>query len=442
MVSTNSTGGSISTGNAWVIGGSIAGLLAARALSDHYETVRIVERDSALGEPTPRRGAPQGRHVHALLPRGVNAVEKMFPGITEEIINAGAVNGDLCEDAQWCPGGLRLKRSKSNMRVIAASRPFVESFVAKRVAEVPNIQTVTDTVGVGFDQQKGRVTGIQLRDRDGNVRTESADAIVDATGRASKLPAWLVQHGLKKPPEDRIDVKLNYATARFRLSTAKGVNLYAAIVGASPDLPRGGIAQTVEKDVLQVSMAEYGDAPPTEMQDFVEYARTLPQPDLFKWMEGAEPLDEVKTQKVPASYRRHFDRVRHLPDGLLALGDAVCAFNPVYAQGMTVAAVEAEILNDCLAAGHRNISRRYFKAIRSVTDVTWQMGSTNDLSLPVVTGDRSLIDRVVGRWIHRVQIAGTKDSTIAEKFIRVAALLDSPNSLLSPRFAWRVLRTA
>ena len=364
----------------------------------------------------------------------------MFPGITKEIVDGGAINGDLCEDAQWCPGGHRLLRSKSNLRVIAASRPFVESFIATRVTALPNVQFVTGTVGIGFTSENGRISGIKLRERSGEERLEPAEVIVDATGRASKLPDWLAEYGLKKPAEDRIDVGLNYATARFRLSTAKGVKLYAAIIGASPELPRGGIAQTVEDDVLQVSMAEYGATPPTEMNAFVEYAKSLPQPDLFRWMDNAEPIDQVKTQKVPASYRRHFDRVKGLPEGLLALGDSVCAFNPVYAQGMTVAAVEAETLRKCLKESHEKISKRYFRAIRPVTDITWQMGATNDLCIPTVPGSRSLLERIIGKWISRVQLAGTKDPHVAERFIRVAALLDPPTTLLSPRFAWRVVR--
>ena len=222
---------------AWVLGGSVAGLLAAGALAKRYDRVFIVERDASLGAKTPRKGAPQGRHVHALLPRGVAAVEKMFPGIFSEIIEAGATNGDLCGDAQWCPGGHRLKRSESNLRVIAATRPFIESFIAQRVTDLPNIELVTDTVGVGFCAANGKVTGIKLRDRAGVERTEAADVVVDATGRGSQLPKWLEEAGFKAPPEERIDVQLQYATVRFRRSTAPALDLKAAIIGARPDQP-------------------------------------------------------------------------------------------------------------------------------------------------------------------------------------------------------------
>ena len=209
----------------------------------------------------------------------------------------------------------------------------------------------------------------------------------------------------------------------------------------APTSLRGGIGQAVEDDVLQISLAEYFNAPPKNLEEFVEYARTLPQPDLYNWMQGAEAIDEVKTHRVPTTYRRHFDRAKGMPEGLLAIGDAICAFNPVYAQGMTVAAVEAELLDECLSKGKQNLSRRFFKSIRNVTGITWQIGSTNDLSLPQVEGKRDFITRMIGGWINRVQKAATIDSDIAERFIRVAALLDPPSALLSPRFAWRVLRT-
>ena len=427
--------------SAWVLGGSVAGLLAARALADHYDRVVIVERDKAFGDATPRKGAPQGRHVHALLPRGVAAVEKLFPGVFAEIIAAGATNGDLCGDAQWCPGGHRLKRSESDLRVIAATRPFIESFIAKRVTALANVEVLGETTGIGFQVAGGRIARISLRDRSGAERTEDADAVVDATGRGSQLPNWLLQARLGAAPEDRLDVSVRYATARFRRSTAAPINLKAAIIGASAGQPRGGIAQAVEDDVLQVSLAEFSNSPPTELEDFIEYAKTLPQPDLHNWMVGASLLDEIKTHGVPNTYRRHYDRVKGLPDGLLAIGDSVCAFNPVYAQGMTVAAVEAELLSDCLAKGKRGISRRFFRAIRGVTGVAWMIGSTNDLGLPQVEGKRNLITRLIGSWINRVQKAGTVDPYIAARFIRVAALLDPPSALLNPLFAVRVLGT-
>ena len=431
---------SLASDVAWVLGGSVSGLLAARALSDQFKQVFVVERDTQLGETTPRKGAPQGRHVHAFLPRGVESLEYMFPGIFDEIVTGGATNGDLCGDAQWCPGGNRLKRSQSSLPVIAATRPFIESFIARRVENLPNVAFVTSTVGTGIEVKKNKIVGIHLRKADGTEQTHRADVVVDATGRASQLPKWLKELGLTPPREDRIDVQLRYATARFERSTAAKCDLKAAIVGASADRPRGGIAQAVENDVLQVSMAEYNCSPPTKIAEFVDYAKTLPQPDLYNWMRGAEPIDDqVTTQRIPCTYRRHFDKLKDLPDGLLALGDSVCAFNPVYAQGMTVAAVEAETLMRCLEKGTKNLSRRFFRSIRHVTGVTWQIGSTNDLSLPQVTGKRTLQTKIIGSWINLVQRVATHDADVAEQFIRVAALLDPPTSLLQPGFAIRVL---
>ena len=326
------------------------------------------------------------------------------------------------------------------MRVIAGSRPFIESFFAKRVHEIPNIEFVTNVVGTGFVAEQGQITGIRLKNRDGEETVEPANLLMDATGRGSQLPKWLVDYGAGRVPEEVIHVKVGYATARFRRSTADRVNLYALIIGASPDVPRGGIAQCVENDVLQVSMAAYSDSPPTNLEDFMEYAKTLPQPDIHDWMQGAEPLGDIKTHGVPKAFRRKYEKVRGMPKGLLAIADSICSFNPVYAQGMTVAAVEAQILDECLDKGLHQLQKRYFKSIRSVTDVTWQMGSTTDLSMPIVEGNLSLPSRLIASWISRVQQAGTQDPFIAEKFIRVAALLDPPTSLLSPGFIWRVLR--
>ena len=442
MIAFNSGQSKLQDGEAWVIGGSIAGLLAAGALAKHYSKVYVVDRDPSIGTQDPRKGAPQGRHVHALLPRGVAAAETLFPGISEEIINGGANHGDLCEDAQWCPGGHRLKRNRSNTRVIASSRPFIESFFAQRLQLLPNVEFVTNVIGCGFRTIDGRVTDIELRDRDGKQYAKSANVVVDATGRASKLPSWLEKHGYHAPPEDSIDVKIGYASVRFRCSSAKNVNLKALIIGAATDVPRGGIAQAVEHDILQVSLAAYSETPPTNMQEFVEYAKTLAQPDIYNWLQGAEPIDEIKTHGIPKAYRRRFDKIPDIPEGLLAIGDSICAFNPVYAQGMTIAALEAQELDKCLAKRlgkkRKRVSKHYFKAIRSITETAWTMGSTSDLSMPIIDGQLSFPNNLIAKWIDRVQLAGTRDSSIAQKFVRVAALLDPPSSLLAPAFVWRV----
>ena len=342
MIAFNSGQKKLPDEEAWVIGGSIAGLLAAGALAKHFSKVHVLDRDPSIGTPDPRKGAPQGRHVHALLPRGVAAAETLFPGISEEIINGGANHGDLCEDAQWCPGGHRLKRNRSNTQVIASSRPFIESFFAQRLQSLPNVEFVTNVIGCGFRTTNGRVSEIELRDRSGDEYTKPASIVVDATGRASKLSKWLTGRGYQAPPEESIDVKIGYASVRFRRSSAKNVNLKALIIGAAPDVPRGGIAQAVEHDILQVSLAAYSETPPTDLSEFVRYAKTLAQPDIYHWLQGAEPIDEVRTHGVPKAYRRRFDKVQNIPEGLLAIGDSICAFNPVYAQGMTIAALEAQ----------------------------------------------------------------------------------------------------
>jgi hypothetical protein len=232
---------------------------------------------------------------------------------------------------------------------------------------------------------------------------------------------------------------VRYATARFRLSTAADVGIRAAIIGFRPEHPRAGIAQAIENDQLIVSLTGYGEAPPTEHEPFVAYARSLAQPDIAVWIEGAELLGRIETQNVPVTYRRHYDQLRTLPDGLVAVGDAVCAFNPVYAQGMSVAAVEASLLADCLADGRQRLGQRFFQAIAPVTAVPWQMGAGSDLTVASVAGKRSRVGKVLSAWIRRVQLAASRDAAVAEQFIRVACLLDPPSALLSPRFAWRVL---
>ena len=266
-----------------------------------------------------------------------------------------------------------------------------------------------------------------------------ADLVVDATGRGSRAPRWLAELGYQPPVEETLTVDLGYTSRHYRLDAEVFNGDLAIIVGPTLAQPRGGVAQHQEQDRSIVTLfGILGDHPPTDDAGFLAFAETLPLPDVANLIRDAEPLDEPVLFRYPGSTRRRYELLRRFPDGFLVIGDAVCSFNPMYGQGMSVAAVEAIRLRDQLA--RRPFARAFFRAIRPVVDTPWQIVTGGDLAFPGVVGRRTPMTRFIGGYLARLHAAAEHDGVLSSAFIRVANLLAAPPSLLHPRIALRVLR--
>jgi 2-polyprenyl-6-methoxyphenol hydroxylase-like FAD-dependent oxidoreductase len=431
--------------HAVVIGGSMAGLLAARVLAEAYARVTVVDRDDLAPSGAPRRGVPQGRHIHALLAGGQQALEELFPGLTRELAAHGAPVGDVLGDARLLFGGHRLARAEAGLTVVSASRPLLEERVRARVRALPRVTSAprADVAGLRASPDGGRVTGVRLVQRaDGSAAAVlGADLVVDASGRGSRAPAWLDGLGFGRPGEDRVHVGVRYATRRYRLpARALGGDL-ACIHGPAPDRPRGGALARLEGDMWMVTVfGLLGDDPPTDPEGFLAFARSLPFPDLHEALRGGEPVDDPVAFAFPANLRRRYERMRRLPEGFLVMGDALCSFNPVYGQGMTVAAQQALALREQLTGGDSLDCRRALRSIAAVVDIPWRLTVGADFALPGVAGRRPAGTRVMNRYVARLQAAAAHDPAVARAFVRVTGLVDRPEALLRPAIARRVLR--
>jgi 2-polyprenyl-6-methoxyphenol hydroxylase-like FAD-dependent oxidoreductase len=429
--------------HALVLGGSLAGLMAARVLTEHYETVTVVERDAAPHVGEHRHGVPHGRHTHGLLTRGQQIVEELFPGLTQEMIEGGAPIGDLLGHVRWTFNGHRLCQSGSGLTGLCVHRPVLEGRIRARVAALQNVALLEscDVVGLTADPA-GHITGARLlRRADGSTAEElPADLVIDATGRGSRMPAWLDSLGYPKAKEERVRVRIGYATRLYRLpAQALGRDL-AIIIGATVDSPRGGVLVRLNADVAMVTLiGRLGDDPPTDPDGFVAFARSHQFPDIYDAIVDAEPLDDPVSFRFPASVRRRYERLRRFPDRLLVTGDAACSFNPVYGQGMSVAALDALALRRELERGGVPRPRRFFADIARVIDVPWDIGVGADLAFPGVEGRRTVKTRLINRYIARLHAAATTDAVVAEAFMRVAALVDRPAQLFRPRVSGRVI---
>ncbi|WP_029583924.1 NAD(P)/FAD-dependent oxidoreductase [Bradyrhizobium sp. URHD0069] len=434
-----------SSKRAIVIGASMGGLLAARALADHYREVIVVERDVLPGTYEPRKGVPQGRHTHGLLARGRDVLEQLFPGFTEEMVAQGAATGDVVDQVLWFNHGFYLCNAPSKMLGLAISRPMLEGSVRRRVLQLPNVrlQDRCDVLEPAFDRSQGRVSGVRVQSRGGSDGTQmmNADLVVDASGRGSSSPAWLGALGYPKPREEQIKINLGYATRQYRRLPEHLRGMRGAIIAACPPDWRFGAILAQEGDRWIVTLGGYlGDPAPTDDNGFVAFARSLQKPEIFDVVRVAEPLCPLMPYQFTANLRRHYEELHRFPAGFLVFGDALCSFNPVYGQGMTVACVESLALRECLAEGTQDIAGRFFRAASRLIDIPWQIAVGSDLQHPRVEGKRTTQVRFINWYIAKLYRAAQDDAVLASRFLEVANLMRQPTALLDPQIAFRVWR--
>ncbi len=430
--------------HAVVLGGSIAGLLAARVLADTCEQVTVVDRDVFSEVIQPRQAVPQGHHIHALLARGQQIFEEIFPGFTDELISRGVPVGDFGMSLSWYFNGKMIRKAHTGLVCMAAGRPLLETYIRGRVRAMPNVtfRENTSIRGLVTPTVPSRITGVRIQGPDASAPEEvlDADLVVDTTGRGSRMPHWLEELGYGRVEEERVAMDLTYTTCDYRapLSFDPIGEDIAIIPVATPAMPRGAIFARMP-DRYAISLTGIlGDRPPTDREGFLEYIKSLPVPEIYQAARRAEPLGTPATFRFPASIRRHYERLPKLPGGLLAMGDAACIFNPVYAQGMTAAAVEALVLAGHLAEGSPQPAG-YFRALARVIDAPWDMSAGADLGFKGTKGRRTLKVRMGNIYIPRLQAAAVTDGFLSAAFLRTAGLVDPPQALLRPGVVARVL---
>jgi len=425
-----------------VIGASMGDLLAARALADFYGEVTVVERDALPDVYEPRKGVPQGRHAHGLLARGREVLEQLFPGFTEEMVAQGATSGDIVDKVLWFNHGFYLCNSPSKLFGLAISRPMLEGNVRRRLLQLSNVRlrercTVLEPT---FDQAQRRVTGVSVQSQ-GSDRAQmmNADFVVDASGRGSSSPVWLGAWGYPKPREELIKINLGYVTRQYRRLPEHLRGKSGAIIAACPPDWRFGVVLSQEGGRWIVTLGGYlGDHAPMDDNGFVDFARSLQKPEIFDLVRVAEPLCPLMPYHFSANLRRHYEELSRFPASFLVFGDALCSFNPVYGQGMTVACMEALALRECLAVGTHEIAGRFLRAASQLIDIPWQIAVGGDLQHPRVEGKRTTQVRFINWYIAKLYRAAEDDPVLANRFLEVANLMRQPAALFDPQIALRV----
>jgi len=445
----------VATGrHAVVVGGSLAGLLAAHALAGHADRVTVVERDRFPEGGGTRPGVPQGRHPHVLLEGGQRALESLLPGFLAELRAAGAPWVGMPADMALWQTGRWFRRFPSTTHISTGSRAQLEDLVRRRVLADPSISVLEGTDVVGLLGDAARVRGVRVRERAEGAKAEprdlEADLVVDASGAGTKAPQWLTAIGAGAVHEETIDTGLAYASRIYR--GEGGVYLDDDTLGyyvyPNPQQVHGGGALPLEDGShLVIVSGLRGDEPPTDDDAFEAYVKRLAHPLLDRWMARAEPLTSAFGFRRTSNVRRRYD-LPGTPAGFLAAGDALCTFNPIYGQGMAIAAMSAVALRDALAqAGPRRTptTRRVQRVLLAASRQAWDISAGADRQMPGATGSAVEIkaaDRVAGWYLRRVTERFPGDPVVGRAFRSVLTLSAPVSVLFAPAVLRKVLLTS
>ncbi|MBL7814287.1 MAG: FAD-binding protein [Saprospiraceae bacterium] len=429
-----------------VMGASLGGLMTAKVLSQHFQNVLIIEKDTVNHQPESRKGQPQTRHLHGLLPAGFNVILRYFPDISQALSDAGANLCDFAETMIWQTYGGYRKRFNMNLTGVTMSRPLLEHLVRERVLALPNVQLMDNTSvkQLQTNTDKSRITGILVEQKgDTQPFALDADLVVDVTGRISRTPQWLTELGYEAPPVSEVNVNVGYATRVYkRKENDPRSNNWMLFTPKAPDERRfGGIFPIEDNRWIATIGGWHGDSAAMDENGFNQFAKSLGMPEIADIICNSEPLSEIMPYKFTCSLRRHYEKLNRFPLGYLVLGDAVSSFNPTYGQGMSSASLQAAELDSILSSqvSEEKLALTFFKKAAKVVDIPWQLSVGEDFRYPETTGPKPAGVDFINKYVSKVHKATLKDPIVCEAFLRVMSLLKPPTSLFHPRILWRVL---
>jgi 2-polyprenyl-6-methoxyphenol hydroxylase-like FAD-dependent oxidoreductase len=426
--------------SAVVMGGGLAGLAAARVLSDHYSTVLVLEQDRVENVAEYRRGVPQSRHAQGLLASGAKGLEQLFPGLLDELLGVGAVKCCMTREAHWCHAAAEHFRFDSRVEGVLVSRPLLEGLVRKRVRALSNVNLKEGSrvKRLVVSPDNSGVTGVEVQDGD----AMPADLTVDATGRGSCSPQWLQSMGYGAPEQETITVNLGYVTRHFHRLPHHLNGALLVMIQAAPENGRGGVLLAQEGELWVVTLNSYGEQPPTDLPAFIEFAKGLRAPYIYDVVSQAEPVDAPRSARFPASVRWRYERMRRFPKGYVIIGDALVSSNPAYALGMSLSILEAIELDAALRHGSRNLAHRFLMQVAKVIDFPWSLIAGRDPKMPGAIGRKPPMADFLQWYVDQLHMSARTDPRMVLAFQRVQNLVAPAQSLFSPRIAARVMSDA
>jgi len=439
--------------HAIVIGGGIAGLLAARVLTDYFDQVTIIERDRFPKKPQPRQGVPQSYHPHVLLLQGQLILERLFPKLKDELLCNGAQCVNWTMDFRWLLMGNWTPRFPSEMVSLACTRNLLEAVIRQRLVNDTRVKLLeaNQVTGLLTNTDNTAVVGVRLQDSNGKEAEIPAQLVVDASGRNSKAPKWLQSLGYEMPQETTVKSFLGYATRWYQTLGKSPVDykmLY--LMPKAPDHPRGGVIHQVEDGLWLVNLIGVGrDYPPLDEAGFLNFALSMCIPELYEAIKEAQPISPVYGYQRTENRWRHYEQLSRLPENFVMLGDAVCAFNPVYGQGITVAALGALTLDRCLKRQKPSCSdrvltgfaQRFQKQLAKVNVVPWLMATGDDFRWPTTEGGQPNFRIRLQHWyLNQVMLAASESTEVYKVLLEVIHLLKPPTVLFQFKVLIHILK--
>ncbi|MDA1760634.1 FAD-dependent oxidoreductase [Bacillus cereus] len=429
-----------------VIGGSMAGKLAAKALSSSFKEVIIIEADEEWNGKASRKRVPQGNHPHVLLKGGEKAIEELFPTITNELIAAGSIKNNFTHDLKWHQFGLWKQPFIGDVHMIQQSRSMLESHIQKRIEQVSNITIKYETVveGLVINEKLNKVYGVKTKClHTGNKEEIHADIVVDASGFGSKSIEWLRAYNVEVQ-EEKVRIDLFYATRMFKLKENEKLDYCNMLMSPSfPENPYGVLVQKIEDNRYFVTFSGYANekAPQTD-DEFYNFAENLSISNVTDFLNKAKGITDIKIYKIPYQVRRRFDLVNNLPEGLLVVGDAQCRFDPVFGQGVSVAAMEAHQLQLLLQDRKqldKTFTQQFYKKAAAIIETPWDMTTTEISRHPELKRELTTKQKFQLWYTKQIYRLSASNSDVYIRLVRVMNLIRSPFHLFHPKVLLAVL---
>jgi flavin-dependent dehydrogenase len=432
---------------ALVIGGGLAGMLTAAALAEHAD-VTVLEWDAFPATPQPRRGLPQSNHSHILMRGGVEAIDDLLPGTVDLLYAAGAKkrglpSGTLARGPEgW------MERLDTEAYLLLCSRDLLDHVVRTQVLRLPRVTVREGTKVLGLTGGADRVTGVRIEDADapGGERRLQGDLVIDATGRASRTPAWLTDLGLPPVREDVVDAGITYVSRWFEeppgtRADFPGVMIQLTAGTGRPGRGAGLLPMEDGRWILSL-FGSRGGEPPSDEEGFTQFARDRHHPVIADLIARATPVGPIRTYRNIPDRRRRYEKLR-LPEGFLVTGDAASALNPVHGTGMSVAAQCARLLRKEAARGglRPGLSRRAQSGIAKINGGAWKLAVGTDQGLPELKANIPLRGgEFATKMAARVARTGCRERAVIDAVFSVASLVKPMSAMMTPSFLLAVLR--
>ncbi|WML39741.1 FAD-dependent monooxygenase [Neobacillus sp. OS1-2] len=424
-----------------IIGGGISGKLAARVLAEFFHEVIILERDQEPQGPHPRKGAPQGEHLHALLFAGANGLESLFPGITDTFHKSGAVKINSTQDLSWFHHGVWKVRFDGGYTTTLQTRPHLEWIIEQYMKRISNVtvQYNHSVKNYMYHEEENRIHGVETIDASGSIKTMNADLIVDASGVSSLSTSWLAKRGMQIP-EEQVKIGLSYASKSFSLPESAERDWSIKLVYPHPPQEKiGGTISKVEGNRYMVTLIGYhnaiNDKEVLQNEDsFIEIAQKLPNQDIYTEVKNAVPLSKTSIFRVPQITWKHVDQAKNFPEGLLLIGDTICRIDPVFGQGMSIAVLEALALQKLLQCQNKmlkEITTTFHKQEAKIIAPIWNMVITEDFRYPATSGKRPLGLTIQQWYAKNIFILSSQNQEIYHAFVKVMNLVSPITTLMN-----------